>query len=120
MIVSGAISLLGIGLAYQFHLKNRPAGDALPLRFPALANAIENKYWVDEFYQSFVVEPLRRFGKFLFAFDRLVIDTIVWLVGFIPQFGGFTLKLTTQRGYLQGYGAAMAFGIVVILLVVFW
>ena len=30
-----------------------------------------------------------------------------------------TLKLTTQRGYLQGYAATMLFGIVVILVIIF-
>jgi NADH-quinone oxidoreductase subunit L len=120
MIVSALISVAGIGLAMKYHLRNRAAGDALPHKVPALAAAIENKYWVDEFYAAFVVAPLHRLGRFFYAFDRLVIDTLVWLVGFIPQFGGFALKLTTQRGYLQGYGAAMVFGIVVILVVVFW
>jgi hypothetical protein len=41
------------------------------------------------------------------------------LVGFVPQLSGFVLKLTVQRGYLQGYAAAMLFGVVAILLIVF-
>ena len=41
-------------------------------------------------------------------------------MGFIPQASGFTLKLTTQRGYLQGYAASMLFGVAVILLAIFW
>jgi hypothetical protein len=41
-------------------------------------------------------------------------------VSFIPQMGGWILKLTTQRGYLQGYAATMLFGIAVILLIIFW
>jgi hypothetical protein len=32
---------------------------------------------------------------------------------------GFVLKLTMQRGYLQGYAAAMFFGVLAILLLVF-
>ena len=35
------------------------------------------------------------------------------------QAGGFALKLTTQRGYLQGYAVTMLLGVAVILLVVF-
>jgi NADH-quinone oxidoreductase subunit L len=120
MIVSALISLAGIGLAYQLHLKNRPAGDALPRKFPALSRAIENKYWVDELYDALIVQPLWRLGKFFFWIDRIIIDGVVWIVGFVPQLSGFTLKLTTQKGYLQGYAGAMAFGIVVILLFVFW
>ncbi|HEY7115623.1 MAG TPA: hypothetical protein VH475_03495, partial [Tepidisphaeraceae bacterium] len=120
MVISGLIALGGIGLAYQFHLKDRAAGDALPYRFPGIATVLENKYWVDEFYQAAFVEPLRRLGVFFYAFDRIVIDGLVWVVSFVPQLSGFALKLTTQRGYLQGYAGAMAFGIVIILLIVFW
>ena len=53
------------------------------------------------------------------AIDRYVVDGFVWLFGFIPQLFGFTLKLTTQRGSLQGYAAAMLFAIALILLVLF-
>jgi hypothetical protein len=37
----------------------------------------------------------------------------------VPQLSGFALKLTTQRGYLQGYAVTMLFGIAVVLLLVF-
>jgi NADH-quinone oxidoreductase subunit L len=120
MLMSGLISIAGIGLAYQLHLKNRPAGDALPQRFAPLAYVLEHKYWVDEIYDAVIVQPLFRLGQFFYAVDRIVIDGLVWLIGFVPQLSGFTLKLTTQRGYLQGYAGAMVFGIVVILVVVFW
>jgi hypothetical protein len=40
-------------------------------------------------------------------------------MGWVPQFSGTALKLTVQRGYLQGYAAAMLFGVVVILLIIF-
>jgi NADH-quinone oxidoreductase subunit L len=119
MVVSGLIALAGIALAYQFHLKDRRAGEDLPRRFPVAARLLENKFWVDEVYQAGIVEPLRRLGKVYYAIDRIIVDGLVWAVGFVPQFSGFALKLTTQRGYLQGYAGAMAFGILIILLVVF-
>jgi NADH-quinone oxidoreductase subunit L len=119
MVVSLLVAAAGVLLAYQLHLKNRTAGDTLPARVPAIATTLENKYWVDEFYQAFIIEPLRTLGKVFYAFDRIVVEGLVWLVGFVPQFSGFTLKLTTQRGYLQGYAGAMVLGIVVILLIVF-
>jgi NADH-quinone oxidoreductase subunit L len=119
MIVSGLISLAGIGLAYQFHLNDRTAPERIAAGAPALTRAIEGKYWIDEIYQAGIVEPLRTLGRVFFAIDRIVVDGLVWLIGFVPQLSGFTLKLTTQRGYLQGYAGAMAFGILVILLIVF-
>ena len=51
--------------------------------------------------------------------DRIVIDGIVAVVAYLPQLGGWSLKLTIQRGYLQGYAAAMLFGVAIILLIIF-
>ena len=67
-----------------------------------------------------IVEPLRRLGRVLLRDRPLSSSTASsWLISFIPQLAGFALKLTIQRGYLQGYAAAMLFGVAVILLVVF-
>jgi len=119
MIISGAIALFGIWLAYLLHLKNRTAGERLAARFPGVTRLLEAKYWVDEIYQSAIVDRLRGLGRAFFMIDRFVVDGIVWLVGFVPQLSGFALKLTTQRGYLQGYAVTMLFGVAVVLLLVF-
>jgi NADH-quinone oxidoreductase subunit L len=119
MFVSGFISIIGIYLAFVMHLKDRRKGEALPEKFPQLARLLEAKYWVDEIYQDAIVEPLRSLGRAFFAIDRYVVDGIIWLISFIPQASGWALKLTTQRGYLQGYAATMLFGIAVILLIIF-
>jgi NADH-quinone oxidoreductase subunit L len=119
MILSGLISIAGIGLAYLFHLKNRARGDALAKSFGPLTRAIEAKFWVDEIYQAFIVTPLRMLGEFFYGFDRWVVDMLVNLTGWICQLAGYFLKFTTQRGYLQGYGAAMLLGIAAILLFIF-
>ena len=66
-----------------------------------------------------MVTPLRIFGDFLYGIDRIVIDGIVALFGWVPQLTGFAIKLTVQRGYLQGYATTMLFGIMVILVVIF-
>ncbi len=119
MIVSAFISISGIFLAFMMHLKDRAKGDALPEKFPMLARLFEAKYWIDEIYQAAIIEPLRALGRAFFAIDKFVVDGVVWLISFIPQAGGWALKLTTQRGYLQGYAATMLFGIAVILLIIF-
>jgi NADH-quinone oxidoreductase subunit L len=119
MIVSGLISLLGIYLAYLMHLRDRAAAEKIAAQHPLAISVLEHKYWFDEIYQAAIVEPLRSLGEIFFAIDRIIVDGIVWLISFIPQASGFVLKLTTQRGYLQGYAVTMLFGIAVILLVVF-
>ena len=120
MVVSALIAIGGIFAAYVLHLKSRATGDALVRQFQPLANILEAKYWVDEIYQGLIVEPLRMLGKLLAnVFDRFIVDGLVNLAGMIPQAGGIFLKLTVQRGYLQGYASAMLFGVVIILLVIF-
>ncbi|HEX2973990.1 MAG TPA: hypothetical protein VHP11_16780 [Tepidisphaeraceae bacterium] len=107
-------------LAYLMHLKDRAKAEQLAARFPRLVRLLDAKYWVDEIYQAGIVEPLRSLGRAFFAFDRYVIDGIISVVSFIPQLFGFTLKLTTQRGSLQGYAMMMLAVIAVILWIVLW
>jgi len=119
LVLGGAIALAGIALAYVLHLANRGLADRLAASMPSVAELIENKYYVDELYQAYVIEPLRFLGSILFAIDKYIVDGIVNLMGWIPQLSGFTLKLTVQRGYLQGYATTMLFGVMIILLLMF-
>jgi NADH-quinone oxidoreductase subunit L len=119
MIGSFLISSAGIYLAYLLHLKYREEADKLATRHPLAIRVLEHKYWVDELYQSAIVEPLRTIGRVCVAIDTFVIDGLIWVVSFIPQATGFALKLSTQRGYLQGYAVTMVVGVAIILIVVF-
>jgi NADH-quinone oxidoreductase subunit L len=119
MLISATIALLAIGLAYIMHLKDRARGERFAQMFQPLTRWIEAKYWVDEIYQAAIVEPLRQAGEIFFAVDRFIVDGIISLIGYIPQFGGFALKLSMQRGYLQGYAATMLLGLAAILLIIF-
>jgi NADH-quinone oxidoreductase subunit L len=116
MIISGLISLAGIGLAYRLHLRDRAAGDALPEKLPEISLILQGKYFIDEVYQAAIVEPLRALGRGFFTIDRIVIDGLIWALSFVPQSAGWVMKLTTQRGFLQGYAVTMVLGIVVVLI----
>jgi NADH-quinone oxidoreductase subunit L len=120
MVISALIAIAGILTAYLLHLQDRTRAERLAERFAGAARVLEAKYWVDEVYQKGIVEPLRQVGRVFFMMDRFVIDGLVWAVSFVPQAGGFALKLSSQRGYLQGYALTILFGLVVILIVVFW
>jgi NADH-quinone oxidoreductase subunit L len=119
MLLGGLVSFSGIGMAYVLHLKERARAEKIAAGLKPLTGLLEAKYWVDEIYDAVIVEPLRHVAKVFFAIDRVIIDSIVWAVSFVPQLSGFVLKLTMQRGYLQGYAAAMFFGVLAILLLVF-
>jgi NADH-quinone oxidoreductase subunit L len=119
MVISSIIALLGIYIAYLFHLRDRQAGERMAAKFSGITRVLEAKFWIDEVYQAGIVEPLRAFGRFLYNIvDIYVVDGLVWVVSFIPQAIGFVLKFFTQRGYLQGYAVTMLIGIAVILLIV--
>ncbi|MGF1633803.1 MAG: NADH-quinone oxidoreductase subunit L [Phycisphaerae bacterium] len=119
LVIGSIVAVAGIALAWFMHLKDRGAADRLAEKLKGLSRLLEGKYWVDEIYQNGIVEPMRYLGRGLFLVDRFVVDGLVWLVSFIPQLTGFGLKLTLQRGYLQGYAVSMLLGIAVILLVIF-
>jgi NADH-quinone oxidoreductase subunit L len=119
MVASGLISVLGIWMAYLFHLKDRTRAERAAQRAPQLVWLLDHKYWVDEIYQAAIVEPLRTIGRVLAVFDRFIVDGIVNAVGIIAQLVGVVLRLFTQRGYLQGYALTMLLGIAIILLLIF-
>ncbi|MDB5172050.1 MAG: nuoL [Phycisphaerales bacterium] len=119
MAISAVVSLAGIGLAYLLHLKSRLTGERIAAGLSPLTHILEAKYWVDEIYQAMIIEPLRSLGRWLWGIDRFIVDGLVNAVGAVPQIGGFLLKLTIQRGYLQGYAAAMLFGVAIILFLIF-
>jgi NADH-quinone oxidoreductase subunit L len=119
MIVSACLSVLGILLAMLLHLKDRAAGDALAARLQPLTSLIEHKFYVDEIYDALIVQPLWNLGRIFRFIDQMIVDGIVEVVGFIPKLSGFVLKLTMQRGYLQGYAASMLFGMAIILMIIF-
>jgi len=119
LIVGGAISIAGIALAFFLHLQNRSLADRLARALGPVTTLVENKFYMDEIYQACIVEPLRMLGRVLYNIDRFLVDGLVNLAGFLPQVPGYSLKLTVQRGYLQGYATAMLFGIMVILVIIF-
>jgi NADH-quinone oxidoreductase subunit L len=119
MLFGGIASVAGIGLAYLLHLKDRARAERIAAGLQPLTGLLEGKYWIDDLYDAAVVKPLRHLGKIFFAVDRLIIDRVVWITGMVPQLSGTALRLTMQRGYLQGYAATMLFGVLAILLLCF-
>ena len=120
MIISGLIALAGIALAWTLHLRDRMRAERIAAGMPQLVGLLEAKYWIDEIYQETIVEPLRKVGEALWDADRVIVDGMVSAISWVPQLGGWALKLGIQRGSLQGYASSMLFGLLVILVLVFW
>jgi NADH-quinone oxidoreductase subunit L len=50
---------------------------AFVTRFPNLFRWVNAKYFVDEFYEAAIIEPLKRFSAQLWSFDTWVVDGMV-------------------------------------------
>ena len=73
------------------------------------------EWYFDELYDLALVQPLWAFGWLLSYFDRFVVDGLVFVVSFVPQLAGFSIK-PTESGRLRYYGIGMVAGIAVVVL----
>lgn len=119
MVISGLLAVIGIGIAWFFHLKNRHAADVVGGALKPVVNFLYNRWYIDAIYWNLITMPLWLLGQFMSIFDRFVIDGIVFVIGFFPKLLGYSLK-PTQRGLLQRYAMGMVAGIAVIVLGMLW
>ncbi len=136
MLLSVAVALSGIGVAWFFYIKNPNMPLFLSWRFKTLHTALFNKWYVDEFYETFVINATKRFADVLCWADVYIVDGLVngaaavtqqlsdasiWLDetfvdgavnGAATRTEALGLRLRRlQTGHVQNYGMAMAVGI---------
>lgn len=142
MLLSTVIAVSGIALAYLIYYKGMLSPDTIREKFKPIHKILFNKYYVDEFYNMTIVNPILRLSDKLFKFDWGVID---WLVNGVGKFTvflsdmkewfdthivdgavngiGYTIKAIgsagrkIQTGQLQNYAFVIFFAIVIILLI---
>jgi NADH-quinone oxidoreductase subunit L len=116
MAFSVGIGLAGIILAYYLYLKRPEIPGRIAERFKALYNLLVNKYFVDEIYFAFVVDPIHRISTFLWRFfdekvlDGAMVNGSAWTV---KQISGGLRRL--QTGSVQHYALSILIGLLVIL-----
>ena len=120
--VSAAFGLVGILAAWWLHYAGRTEAatsraDRLALTHTAVARWARDKWRVDEFYDFAIRIPLRVFSSIFYLFDKLVIDGIVDLFGWIPRLIGQTVR-PSQNGVLHSYAAGMVGGVAMVLVIV--
>ena len=116
MGLSTIVSLLGIGLAYLFYIRNNKILSATArAKFGGLYSLLSNKYYIDEIYETIFVRPCLRACAFLFKFDVLIIDGIVNTVARIVQLCSVIL-LPVQTGLIQNYVLIQIIGVVIFIL----
>jgi NADH-quinone oxidoreductase subunit L len=144
-VISVAIALAGIALAYHMYLRRPGMADRLSERFRGLYTLLLNKYWVDEVYGAVFVDFGKRLCRGLWsvdargvdgavngasaltiltsrlsaAFDFRGVDGLVNAIADLIQ-GGSQAFRRIQTGVIQNYLLAMAMGIFVVVTLYFF
>jgi len=116
MGLSVGIALVGLGVARQFYLANPALPEQWMNRFRGLYTTLLNKYWVDELYDAFIVQPVKIVSTYLLwkFVDVLVIDGFANGAGKLVRASGGGLKYF-QSGYARAYGTWILFGAVAVV-----
>jgi NADH-quinone oxidoreductase subunit L len=119
--VSVLIAGAGIGLATRCYLWRPGEPERWAARCPRLYRWLLNKYYVDEAYDTLLVEPIRRGAVWLWRrFDEPIVDGSVNGIGALVRTGGRLLRYL-QTGYVTSYVLSFILGVVAILgYLAFW
>jgi NADH-quinone oxidoreductase subunit L len=109
--MSVAAGVFGIGLAYLFYVVSPGLPEALARTFKAPYRWIYNKYFVDEFYDSAIVEPVVDGSRTLLwrTVDARLIDGAVNGIGMDARGIGRVLR-RMQSGSIRSYAAWVVLG----------
>jgi NADH-quinone oxidoreductase subunit L len=115
MVVSLVVALLGIFVAYRFYIADPELPNRLAERLRGVYRTLFHKYWVDEVYDAWIVQPIYRGSVNLWnRFDAAVIDGAVNGVGRQIERGSGLLRLA-QVGYVQVYALILTLGAIVVI-----
>ncbi len=81
MVVAVAIALGGWGLAHYMYSIRPQMANEWAEKSPQVYTTLLNKYYVDEFYDRFIVEPFKKLGLLWDWFDQHIIDRFVNGIG---------------------------------------
>ncbi len=116
MMVSSGLAIAGIGIAAYFFWRRRQAAEALASSFPMVHRLLLNKYFVDEFYDAAIVQPIRSISEWGLwkIFDAQVIDGAVNGTG--AAVSGWSTRLRKiQTGSVRTYVLSVLIGAVLLL-----
>jgi NADH-quinone oxidoreductase subunit L len=115
MGTSVGLALISTLSAYQLYIKNPEAVERLTKKISGLHQLVYKKYFVDEFYFGFIVNPLIKLSENLWAYiDVRFIDKCTYWAGDLIK-GSGSLVRSLQNGNLQSYAMYIGIGLVVAL-----
>jgi NADH-quinone oxidoreductase subunit L len=121
MVVSSIVAIVGIALAAFIWLKRREIADRMAATFPGVYRLLLNKYYVDEVYDTTIVQPIRIVSQegLWRGVDVHIIDGAVNGTASIVD-GSSTLLRRLQSGSVRAYAGSLFVGVVVILGYYLW
>jgi NADH-quinone oxidoreductase subunit L len=116
MALSSGVAIAGIVIAAYFWLRNRSAADAAARRMHGLHSLLSHKYYVDELYDSAIVQPIKLLstGGLWRGVDAGGIDGAVNGIGQTVRSSSNVLR-RLQSGSVRTYAAFLFLGVVLIL-----
>ena len=113
--ISVVVALAGIIIAAIFYLKKTEIPHNLVKRFPFIYKLLYNKYYVDEFYDAIIVNPMVKGSEFVYKhFDLAVIDATVNNTGNVTNFFGKILSYL-QTGLIKDYALIFLLGATILI-----
>jgi NADH-quinone oxidoreductase subunit L len=116
MGISSGVAIAGILIAVYFWLRNPGAAAAMASRLRPIYALLYNKYYVDELYDTLLVQPIKQLSiKGLWrGADAILIDGTVNGVGTVVNTTSAALR-RLQTGSVRTYAAAIFVGVVLML-----
>ncbi len=117
-LVSLLTAFAGFAVAYLFYFRRPGTAAALARRFPAPYRLVENKFYIDEMYDSLLVTPLMMATRLLLygIFDRgLVNGAGTGAAAGTRGLGGLVRRV--QSGNIRSYAGWLALGAAAVLAV---
>lgn len=116
MSCSVALALISALVAYHMYVR-RPELPAIVVgKMKGLYHLVYNKYFVDEFYFSTVIDPIVKAGRSLWAYvDVNFIDKTTYVLADLVKGGGSFVR-SLQNGNIQQYAMYISVGLVATLM----
>ncbi|MCS7045205.1 MAG: NADH-quinone oxidoreductase subunit L, partial [Gemmataceae bacterium] len=110
MLLSSAIALGGIGLAYAAYVRTPTLAESLCRAVGGLYAWSRNRFYLDELFEALFVRPVEALARLLRLLDLYLVDGIIELLAQIPALAGYLMR-PFQNGLVQFYALLMALGV---------
>ena len=115
ILISVAVAVTGIFIAYVFYIRNPRIPGQLRNQFPGVYRLLFNKYYVDEIYNAAFVKTTVRSSEIVYDnFDLKVIDGALNGTAAATNFSGKILSYL-QSGLLKDYALVFLLGVIIFL-----